>query len=40
MLIQERITAKALELFMQDLVGASSRLCEERGGRRIETYHL
>ncbi|KIM30465.1 hypothetical protein M408DRAFT_7549 [Serendipita vermifera MAFF 305830] len=34
------VISKALELFMQDLVGASSRLAEERGGRRIEAYHL
>jgi len=34
------VISKALELFMQDVIGASQRICEERGGRRIESYHL
>jgi len=25
---------------MQDVIGASAKICEERGGRRIESYHL
>lgn len=32
--------AKALELFMQDLMSASSKICTDRGGKRIEAYHL
>ncbi|PVF99384.1 histone-fold-containing protein [Serendipita vermifera] len=34
------VISKALELFMQDLMSASAKLCEDRGGRRIESYHL
>jgi hypothetical protein len=25
---------------MQDVIGASAKICEERGGRRLEAYHL
>ncbi|CAG7850557.1 SubName: Full=Related to negative regulator of transcription from Pol II promoter {ECO:0000313/EMBL:CCA69869.1} [Serendipita indica DSM 11827] len=34
------VISKALELFMQDVMGAAARICEERGGRRVEGYHL
>ncbi|KAG8758766.1 hypothetical protein FRC14_007415 [Serendipita sp. 396] len=34
------VISKALELFMQDLLGAASKICEDRGGRKVEGYHL
>jgi hypothetical protein len=33
-------TAKALELFMQELIGQASKVCEQRGVHRVEAYHL